>query len=148
MPVPEIGVMFDLEIAPLLAKDAPLFVWMIDDFLVAGEQVFLDRGYTRHARIVWDKMRGIAPGFTVRYMHEYLIWFNPVPRRPIAPDSRGLFGTIIRERARQHSRKPDAAYAMVERLFPDTRRIDVFSREKRAGWDQYGDQIDHFGSRS
>ena len=52
--------------------------------------------------------------------------------------------TVFEEKSRQHSRKPDYAYNMIESLYPDMNKIDVFSREKRDGWDQYGNQIDYF----
>ena len=32
-------------------------------------------GYELHARIIWDKMNGIAPAFTVRFSCKYLLWF-------------------------------------------------------------------------
>lgn len=38
----------------------------------------------------------------------------------------------------------DYAYNMIESLFPSMNRIDVFSREKREEWDQYGNQTDYF----
>lgn len=62
----------------------------------------------------------------------------------INADMRGKFMTVFEEKSRQHSRKPDYAYNMIESLYPDMNKIDVFSREKRDGWDQYGNQIDYF----
>ena len=44
---------------------------------------------------------------------------------------------------RQHSRKPDEFYQMVEALCIG-RRLDYFSREKRPGWEQFGDEPERF----
>jgi N6-adenosine-specific RNA methylase IME4 len=40
--------------------------------------------------------------------------------------------------ARQHSRKPDEAYSLLEALSPNARRADVFSRQSRPGWESWG----------
>ena len=46
--------------------------------------------------------------------------------------------------AREHSRKPDEAYALAERMSQTSFRLDMFSRQPRAGWDRFGDQTEHF----
>lgn len=46
--------------------------------------------------------------------------------------------------ARQHSRKPDEAYAFLEALTPKARRADLFARQRRPGWDAWGDELDKF----
>lgn len=52
-----------------------VFVWTIDKFLPVAEEEMRKLGYELHARLVWDKTNGIAPAFTVRFSHEYLLWF-------------------------------------------------------------------------
>lgn len=51
--------------------------------------------------------------------------------------------TDFKGKVREHSRKPDEFYEIVKRVSPDP-RIDIFSREKRVGFDQYGDEPDKF----
>jgi N6-adenosine-specific RNA methylase IME4 len=63
---------------------------------------------------------------------------------PVADSARGRFTTVIRARSREHSRKPDEAYDIIAALYPEASRIDVFSREKRPGWDQYGNECNYF----
>lgn len=46
--------------------------------------------------------------------------------------------------ARENSRKPEEAYAFAERLMPDARRADVFSRQRRPGWENWGDEATKF----
>ena len=58
-----------------------IFCWTIDKFLHDTEKILND--YKLHARFVWDKENGIAPAFTVRYSHEYLLWFYKTPMLPI-----------------------------------------------------------------
>ena len=46
--------------------------------------------------------------------------------------------------AREHSRKPDEAYSLLEALTPGARRADIFSRQSREGWASWGNQATKF----
>lgn len=50
---------------------------------------------------------------------------------------------IFAER-REHSRKPEQMHHMLERLFPDVRRCELFARRRRPGWDVWGNQVEKF----
>ena len=115
-----------------------------DRFLLECENEMEKRGYKRHCRMIWNKLNGVAPAFTVRYSHEYLIWFYRKRLPPIAGEQRGKFMTVFAERSRQHSRKPDFCYRMIDALYPSCGKMDVFSRERRHGWRQFGNQTDYF----
>lgn len=128
-----------------MAKDVhAVFMWTIEQYLIECEKYIEERGYKRHCRFIWNKMNGVAPAFTIRYSHEYLIWFYKPKMIPIAKEQQGKFMTVFEEKAREHSRKPNFAYEMIEKLYPNTSKIDVFSREKRDGWEQYGNEINYF----
>lgn len=45
---------------------------------------------------------------------------------------------------REHSRKPPEMAEALERMFPDVPKVELFARERRPGWDAWGDQTDHF----
>ena len=136
--------LLDKDIFSIAAVQHTVFLWTIDKYLLQTHEEMLARQYKLHARIIWNKTNGVAPAFTLRFSHEYLLWFYKPTLIPIAKEQRGKFTTVLTEKARQHSRKPDAAYALVEALYPSLCKLDVFSREKRAGWEQYGDQTDAF----
>jgi N6-adenosine-specific RNA methylase IME4 len=53
--------------------------------------------------------------------------------------------TLLSVKRREHSRKPDEFYALVETTCIG-RRLDYFSREKRPGWVQAGNEPEKFGS--
>jgi len=142
--VAEIFTILDGEIFPQATDTHNVFMWTIDGFLHESECLMQERGYRRHARLIWDKGNGIAPAFTVRYTHEYLVWFYKPKLLPIAREQRGKWTTVLSERSRQHSRKPDVAYRLIRELYPIDNCLDVFSREERPGWAQWGNQTDYF----
>ena len=99
-------------------------------------------GYKLHARMIWDKGNGPAPAYTVRFSHEYLLWFFK-KGKIILPDKdkRGAYPTVMRENSRRHSQKPECAYQMLETLFPSAKKLELFARTERDGWDQWGNEI-------
>ena len=145
MRIDQIFELLDEQIFPLAKERHCAFVWVIEDYLIDLEKMMLERGYKRHARLIWDKGNGVAPSFTVRYSYEYLIWYYKQPMLEITSKYRGKFDTVMREPSREHSRKPNVAYYRIEKMYPAERKLDVFSREKKKGWDQFGDQVDYFG---
>lgn len=140
----EIFKILDEQVFARSTPDHCLFVWCIDQFLIDVESEFYQRGYKRHARLIWDKTNGVAPAFTVRYSHEYLLWLYKDKLLPINKAARGKFTSLFREKSREHSRKPDISYQMIDSLYPDVPKLDVFSREKREGWDQFGNETEYF----
>lgn len=144
MSVDSIFTLLDEKILITAAETHNVYLWTIDSFLEAAESAMKERGYKRHARIIWDKQNGVAPAFTIRYTHEYLIWFYKPKLLPVDSAMRGKLTTVIRETGREHSRKPDSAYAYIEKLYPNDTYMDVFSREKREGWLQFGDECTKF----
>jgi N6-adenosine-specific RNA methylase IME4 len=118
--------------------DSVLFLWTTHAFLKDAFRLLTDWGYNYKATIVWDKER-MGMGATIRMQCEFCLLATkgkPVINGASERD-------IIREARREHSRKPDAFYAMVERMCIG-RKLDYFSREQRTGWDTYGAETQKF----
>ncbi len=81
--------------------------------------------------------RVLLPGFVEAPCPEQVLGPQRFPR--LAPGD-GL--------AREHSRKPDEFYSMIEALAPGTRRVDIFARRHRAGWDCVGNELEKFEAES
>lgn len=120
-----------------------IFLWAIDKFLVETEEQMAKRGYKLHARMIWDKENGVAPAFTVRFSHEYLLWFYK-PGKMLMPrkEARGKYTTVLREAATYHSHKPVCAYEMIEDMFPAANKIELFARNTRSGWTSWGNELE------
>lgn len=59
----------------LMNEKHNVFMWTIDKYLPQTEEIMSLLGYKLHARLIWDKGNGPAPAYTVRFAHEYLLWF-------------------------------------------------------------------------
>lgn len=106
------------------------------------KQKMKELGYELHARMIWDKENGIAPAFTVRYSHEYLLWFYKKGSILMpCKEMRGKYTTVLRESATKHSKKPTCAYEMIENMFPEATKLEMFARNIRNGWDCWGNEV-------
>lgn len=142
-----LGQIQEIQRKALLLSDEKhnVFMWTIDKYLHEAESMMKEMGYKLHARMIWDKENGIAPAFTVRFSHEYLLWFYRKGAMLMpCKETRGKFTTVLREPATQHSRKPRCAYEMIDAMFPGTKKLELFARCEYKDWDCWGDQTDYF----
>lgn len=129
----------------LLDDKSDVFMWTIDKYLPETEEFMKELGYTLHARIIWDKGNGIAPAFTVRFSHEYLLWFYKKGHMLMpSKETRGKYTTVIRENSTVHSHKPEIVYEMIDDMFPNANKLELFARNQKKNWDCWGNQTDMF----
>jgi len=78
-------------------------------------------------------------GYWVRIRHELLLIASrgdmPHPAPSARPDS------VIEAPRREHSRKPDEVYDLIERMYPVLPRIELFARQARPGWNVWGNEV-------
>lgn len=131
-----------LRVATDLTEDnAVLFLWTIDKFLFEAEVIAENLGYKLHARMIWNKENGVAPAFTLRYAHEYLLFFYKGKLPPIETNMRGKICTVFTERAKRHSQKPEISFEIIESLYPYQRKLELYARKERKGWDCWGNEV-------
>lgn len=118
-----------------------LFLWTIDKYLFEAQEIAESLGYKLHARMIWDKVTGIPAAFTVRYGHEYLLYMYKGKLTPVAKEERGKIHTVFREKVTKHSKKPEIAYEIIERLYPNLRKLEMYARNTRPGWDCFGNEV-------
>ncbi len=115
-----------------------VYLWTTHKHLHDAFVVFKAWGVNYHCTLTWNKNVGVTP-FTWMFSTEFILFGFvgnlAVIRKGIRTDFKG--------KVREHSRKPDEFYAIVKRVSPEP-RIDIFSREKRVGFDQWGYEIDRF----
>lgn len=121
--------------------NAIMFMWTIDKYLYEAEQMALRIGWKLHARMIWNKVIGIPAAFTIRYGHEYLLYMYRGKFTPVDVSERGKIHSVFTEKSTKHSKKPIAAYNIIERLYPELRKVELYARNQRDGWDCWGNEV-------
>jgi N6-adenosine-specific RNA methylase IME4 len=135
LPVPEI-------VAPV----AHLYLWVPNALLPEGLAVLAAWGFQYKSNIVWHKIRkdggpdGRGVGFYFRNVTE-LILFGARGKnaRTLAPGRRQV--NYLATRKREHSRKPDEQYEIIEACSPGP-FLELFARGTRRHWTTWGYQAD------
>jgi N6-adenosine-specific RNA methylase IME4 len=94
-------------------------------------------GFDYVTNMAWVK-ESIGLGYWFRNQHELLLLGRrgDIP----APLAHTLPPSVIHAPRREHSRKPDEAYQLIERIYPDLPKIELFARDARPGWSAWGNQ--------
>ena len=126
-----------LPVSGLATGDAVLFLWVPSPKLAEATQIIAAWGFEYQTSVVWVKDK-IGMGHYVRSQHELLLIASrgkmPHPLPKDRPSS------VIEAPRREHSRKPDEAYELIERMYPSLPKIELFARQQREGWDAWGNQ--------
>lgn len=137
-PYPEMTQEQILALNPPFAEDCVLFLWTTQAFIWDAKELLDAWGFTYKATIVWDKEK-IGMGAWLRMQCEFCL--VGIKGKPAWNNTK--WRDIIRESRREHSRKPEAFYEMVEEITIG-RRLDFFSREQRNGWEAFGNDTGKF----
>lgn len=125
----------------LTDSNSVLFLWTIDKYLHEAENLAVSLGYKLHARMIWNKVTGIPAAFTIRYGHEYLLYMYKGKLIPVAKSERGKIHSVFTEQVKRHSEKPEIAYRIIERLYPQAEKMELYARKERVGWDSWGNEL-------
>jgi len=119
------------------ADDCILFLWVTSPKVAESMKVIESWGFDYRTSLVWIKDR-IGMGYYARQRHELLfvatIGSPPVPLPATRPDS------VIEAPRQEHSRKPDCVYEYIENMYPHAKKLEMFSRRPREGWDAWGNE--------
>lgn len=114
------------------SDDAVLWLWTTNAFMAEAHTLAAAWGFTVKTILTWDKVH-MGLGSWLRNVTEHCLVC--VKGQPVVTLTNQT--TLIRETRREHSRKPEAFYALVESLCPG-RKWELFARTPRAGWTQEG----------
>jgi N6-adenosine-specific RNA methylase IME4 len=138
-PYPEMSQSELLALALPSAEDCVMFLWTTHRFIWDAKELMDKWGFTYRSMIVWDKEK-IGMGDLFRMQCEFCI--VGIKGKPMF-DNNHTWRDIIREPRREHSRKPESFYSMVDSLCVG-HKLDFFSRTNRAGWDVVGNESGRF----
>jgi N6-adenosine-specific RNA methylase IME4/ParB-like chromosome segregation protein Spo0J len=135
-PVMKLDDICSMPIKDMCEDNAVLFLWVTSPILEESFQVVNSWGFTYKASFVWDKVKHNM-GHYNSVRHEFILVCT---RGSCQPDIRKLYDSVITEERSEHSKKPDFVYQIIETLYPYGKRLELFSRQYREGWDAYGNQ--------
>lgn len=138
---------------PVPALCAPngtvLWLWFTNNHILEATQCIKHWGFTIKTVLTWEKIAKngntrIGTGHWLRNCTEHCILatfgkvksFSHLKKLTNEP-------TILHAQRREHSRKPEEFYNLVDKLC-DGKKLEMFARKKRNGWDSWGDEINKF----
>lgn len=135
-----------LPVGNIAAKDSVLFMWATFPLLPQAFAVMRAWGFDYKTGGAWAKKTkngkdAFGTGYIFRSAAELFLVGTRGHVSPLNRKTRNIINAV----AREHSRKPDEQYELIENLFPGTNRIELFARQHREGWDVFGNETDKFG---
>lgn len=140
-----------LPVSEIVAKDAHLYLWVPNALLPEGLRVMEAWGFRYVSNVIWAKRRkdggpdGRGVGFYFRNVTEPILFGVRGSMRTLPPARSQV--NMIESRKREHSRKPDEQYELIEQCSPGP-YLEMFARHPQDGWTVWGDEsADHVAPR-
>jgi N6-adenosine-specific RNA methylase IME4 len=137
-----------LPVESIAAETSHLYLWVPNALLPDGLLVLKSWGFTYKSNIVWHKVRkdggpdGRGVGFYFRNTTELLLFgIRGKNARTLAPGRSQV--NVIRTMKREHSRKPDETYDLIERCSKGP-YLELFARGSRPNWTVWGNQSEEY----
>lgn len=144
----ELGDIAALPVAKVAAETSHLYLWVPNALLPEGLQVMEAWGFKYKSNIVWHKVRkdggsdGRGVGFYFRNVTELVLFgVRGKNARTLAPGRSQV--NLLATQKREHSRKPDEFYDIVESCSPGP-YLELFARGARPGWHVWGNQAEEY----
>lgn len=127
----------DLPVQNITKKDCILFLWVTSPKLDDGIKVIQSWGFEYLTQMIWDKQL-MGLGHVVRQQHEILL----IGRKGHPKSPAIKFRSVIKEKRTDHSRKPVKSYEIINSMFPEAHKIELFARWVYPGWTGVGDEAE------
>lgn len=133
----------NLPVSRLATENAHLYLWVPNAMLPEGLQVMESWGFTYKTNLIWCKIRKDGEidrggvGFYFRNVTEMVLFGVRGNMRTLISGRTMI--NLFSARKREHSRKPDELYTIIESCSPGP-FLELFARFPRFGWDQWGNE--------
>lgn len=138
---------YELPVAQLALPESHLYLWVPNALILEGLETMKRWGFTYKTHIIWHKIRkdggpdGRGVGFYFRNVTEMVLFGIRGSLRTLSPGRSQV--NFIATRKREHSRKPDELYPIIEKCSSGP-YLELFARHKRRGWKQWGNEIEDY----
>jgi N6-adenosine-specific RNA methylase IME4 len=135
---------YRLPVGEFAAEKSHLYLWVPNALLAEGLETMKHWGFTYKTNLVWYKIRkdggpdGRGVGFYFRNVTELVLFGVRGSMRTLAPGRRQV--NLFRSMKREHSRKPDELYDLIESCSPGP-YLELFARHCQPGWKQWGNEV-------
>ncbi|MBL8555275.1 MAG: hypothetical protein JNL41_13430 [Phenylobacterium sp.] len=137
-----------LPVEDYVQDPAHLYLWVPNALLPEGLEVMKAWGFSYKSNLVWYKTRkdggpdGRGVGFYFRNVTELVLFgVRGKNARTLQPGRTQV--NVLAKQKREHSRKPDEMYDLIEACSPGP-RLELFARGSRPGWSTWGNQADDY----
>lgn len=138
----------DIPVEAAVKETAHLYLWVPNALLAEGLQVMECWGFTYKTNLVWYKIRkdggpdrrGV--GFYFRNVTEIILFGVRGKNARTLQPGRSQENMIVSQK-REHSRKPDEQYAIIESCSPGP-YLEMFARGNRPNWHCWGNQAEDY----
>lgn len=137
-----------LPVDKVVGETAHLYLWVPNALLPEGLKVMEAWGFSYKSNVIWHKVRkdggsdGRGVGFYFRNVTELVLFgVRGKNARTLQPGRTQV--NYLATRKREHSRKPDEFYNIVESCSPGP-YLEMFARGAREGWSVWGDQSEEY----
>ena len=134
----------ELPVNEVASKESHLYLWVPNALLAEGLNVMKSWGFCYKTNIIWHKIRkdggpdGRGVGFYFRNTTEIVLFGVRGKLRTLKPGRRQV--NIMKTRKREHSRKPDELYDIIEACSPGP-FLELFARGERNNWTMWGNEV-------
>lgn len=143
-PTMELEEIMELPVPMLAAPQSHLYLWVPNALLAEGLEVMKRWGFTYKTNLIWYKTRkdggpdGRGVGFYFRNVTEIILFGVRGSLRTLDPGRTQV--NIISSNKREHSRKPDEQYSIIESCSPGP-YLELFARRPHPGWACWGNEV-------
>ncbi len=141
-----------LPIPELCDKRTVLWLWYTNNHMLEASDCIRHWGFELKTILTWEKVSKdgrtrMGTGHWLRNCTEHCILATKGKVTSFS-HSKKLTNqpTILKAQRREHSRKPDEFYELVDHLCQGT-KLEMFARQKRIGWDVWGDEVEKFDNQ-
>jgi len=128
----------ELPIADLSEDNAVLFIWVTSPKLFDAKEVIDAWGFTYKTSFIWDKIKHVM-GHYNSVRHEFLL---VCVKGSFPKQNNTLHDSVISiERSDEHSEKPEYFRHLIEEMYPNSKKIELFARKRVDGWDAWGNEL-------
>jgi N6-adenosine-specific RNA methylase IME4 len=137
-PTMDISDLCKLPVGGIAADNSILFLWATSPKLPEAFEVMKAWGFDYKTCAIWRKS-GMGLGYYFRQDHELLL--IGTRGTPGVPPPEARVSSVVDASKSRHSEKPEVFRDLIEAMYPQSKRVELFCRKPREGWTVWGNEV-------